>query len=191
MDIWTKQDPPGLEIIEKNLVHKGSILDMFSLKVKVPDGNIQTWDLVEHRMGAACVLPVTKDGKLVMVRQYRPALGRYTWEVPAGSRDARDEDPALCAKRELEEETGYRSDPLEFLLELRTTVAFCNEAISVYLARNAEKTGHRHLDEAEEIDVRLFTLDELLEEIYAGRIQDGKTVSAVLAYASKLFSGKL
>ena len=189
MGIWDKTEDPGLEIIEKTLVHKGSILDMFSLQVKVPDGNVQTWDLVEHRMGAACVLPVTEDGRLVLVRQYRPALGRYTWEVPAGSRDALDEDPLLCAQREMEEETGYQSDPLEFLIELRTTVAFCNEAISVYLAKNAKKTGHRHLDEAEEIDVRLFTLEEALNEIYAGRFQDGKTVSAILAYTCKKLQG--
>ena len=162
-----------------------SIVDVYSDDMLLPNGNHEVWDYVEHRMGAACVLPVLPNGKIVMVKQYRHALERYTIEVPAGSRDSVDEDTLICATRELEEETGYTSDNIEFLLSLKTTVAFCNESIDVYLARDL-KPGKQHLDEAESINVLEMELDELLDMIYAGELQDSKTVSAILAYANKI-----
>ncbi|MBQ9390603.1 MAG: NUDIX hydrolase [Lachnospiraceae bacterium] len=169
---------------KRTLVHKGSIIDVYSDEMLLPNGNHETWDYVEHRMGAACVLPVLPNGKIVMVKQFRHALNRYTIEVPAGSRDSKTEDTLVCATRELEEETGYTSDNIEFLLSLKTTVAFCNESIDVYLARDL-KPGKQHLDEAESINVLEFELDELLDMIYQGKLQDSKTVSAILAYAVK------
>ena len=95
------------------------------------------------------------------------------------------EDTKVCAARELEEETGYRSENLSFLLSLRTTVAFCDEFIDVYLARDLVKS-EQHLDEGEAIDVETHDVDELCEMIYAGKIQDSKTVSAILAYKNLL-----
>ena len=169
---------------KRTLIHRGSIIDVYSDEMLLPNGNHETWDYVEHRLGAACILPVLPDGRLVMVKQYRHALNRYTIEVPAGSRDSVNEDTLICAKRELEEETGYTSDNIEFLLSLKTTVAFCNESIDVYLARDL-KSGVQHLDDAENINVLKMELDELLEMIYQGKLQDSKTVSAILAYAVK------
>lgn len=89
-----------------------------------------------------------------------------------------------CAKRELEEETGYVTDDLEFLISIRTTVAFCNELIDVFVAKNLKKTA-QHLDEDESIDIIPFTVDELCDRIYNGEIQDGKTISAIMAYKNK------
>ena len=152
--------------------------------MELPDGSREVWDFVAHRKGAAAVLPVQSDGRVILVRQYRPALERMTWEVPAGSRDSVEESTLVCAKRELEEETGYTAGKMEFLLSLKTTVAFCNEFIDVYLAEDLTP-GSQHLDAAENIECRAWEMDELLEEIFAGRIQDSKTVSAVLAYRVK------
>ena len=87
----------------------------------------------------------------------------------------------MTAARELEEETGYRSDNIGFLISLKTTVAFCDEFVDVYLARNLVKT-EQHLDDAEDIAVEAWDLDELCDLIYQGRIQDAKTVAAILAY---------
>ena len=145
----------------------------------------EEWDFVSHRKGAAAVVAVREDGKLLMVRQYRNALERMTLEIPAGARDSVTEDTKVCAARELEEETGYRSENLSFLLSLRTTVAFCDEFIDVYLARDLVKST-QHLDEGEAIDVEAHDVDELCEMIYAGKIQDSKTVSAILAYKNLL-----
>jgi ADP-ribose pyrophosphatase len=120
-----------------------------------------------------------------MVRQYRNALERDTIEVPAGARNSIDEDTAVCAARELEEETGYKSERISFLLSLRTTVAFCNDMVDVYLAADLVP-GEQHLDDAEDIRVEAFELDVLLDMIYKGIIQDAKTVAAILAYRCRL-----
>jgi ADP-ribose pyrophosphatase len=153
--------------------------------MNVGNGKIEEWDYVSHRKGAACVLPVLPDGRVLMVRQYRNALERDTIEVPAGARNSIDEDTAVCAARELEEETGYKSEKISFLLSLRTTVAFCNEMVDVYLAEDLVP-GERHLDDAEDIRVEAFELDVLLDMIYKGIIQDAKTVAAILAYRCRL-----
>ena len=151
----------------------------------LPDGKLEEWDFISHRKGAAAVVPVRGDGKILMVRQYRNAIDRMTLEIPAGSRDSVTEDTKVCAARELEEETGYRSDDLTRLLSLKTTVAFCDEFIDVYLARNL-KPGHQHLDEGEFLDVEAHDIDELCRMIYDGKLQDAKTVSALLAYKNLL-----
>ena len=90
----------------------------------------------------------------------------------------------MCASRELEEETGYRSEKLEWLITLRTTVAFCNEKIEIFVARDLIPSK-QHLDEDEYIDVAAYTMEELKEMIFSGEIEDSKTVSAILAYEVK------
>ncbi len=102
-------------------------MDVYDDVMQSPSGNIAHWDYVAHRKGAAAVLPVTEDGKILMVRQYRNALDRETLEIPAGSRDSVEEPTSVCAARELEEETGYKAAHLELLITVSTTVAFCNE----------------------------------------------------------------
>lgn len=176
-----------VELENRELVYKGSILDVYADTVRLPNGNTEHWDFVSHRKGAAAVLPVLEDGRVVLVHQYRHALERMTWEIPAGCRDSLTEDTAICAARELEEETGYRSDTITPLIKLRTTVAFCDEFIDVYLAKNL-LPGQQHLDDAEDIRVKAWEMKDLLEEIYNGGIQDSKTVSAILAYQTKVLS---
>ena len=174
-----------IERVKRELIHKGTILDMYEDTVRLPNGKEEKWDFVSHRMGAACVLAVRPDGKILMVRQYRNALDRFTLEVPAGKRDSLNEDTSICAARELEEETGYRAGKLEKLLALKSTVAFCNEFIDVYLATELEKIGEQHLDEAEDIDIEAYDLKELMDMCYSGTLQDAKTVAAIMAYAAR------
>jgi ADP-ribose pyrophosphatase len=119
-----------------------------------------------------------------MVRQFRNALDRETLEIPAGGLNSADEPTDAAAMRELEEETGYKTDKLELLLSLRTTVAFCNEKIDVYVAKDL-KPSKQHLDEDEYLDVVSYDLDELIRMIYDCKIQDSKTVAALLAYKDK------
>ncbi len=171
--------------IKRELVYKGTILDFYEDTMLLPNGNTEIWDFVSHRMGAACVLPVRPDGKILMVRQYRNALERETLEVPAGKRDSIDEDTKICAERELLEETGYRAGKIEKLLSLKSTVAFCDEMIDVYLATDLHKEGEQKLDESESIDVEAYDLKELMDMCYSGKLQDAKTVAAIMAYAAK------
>lgn len=171
------------ERLDRTLMHHGAIVDFYKDTVRTPAGHIVEWDFIGHK-GAAAVVAVAEDGRLLMVRQYRNALDRYTLEIPAGGLDGADEPTRTAAARELEEETGYRSDDIELLLTLRTTVAFCNEKIDIYLARNLEKT-HQNLDEDEFIHVEAYTVDELTQMIYEGKIEDAKTMAAILAYKDK------
>ncbi|MBO5093740.1 MAG: NUDIX hydrolase [Lachnospiraceae bacterium] len=168
--------------IDRTLVHKGTIIDYYVDTMQLPNGNEAKWDFIQHN-GAAAVVPVTEDGKILMVSQYRNALERYTLEIPAGGLNA-GESTAAAAARELEEETGYASKDLEILLSIRTTVAFCNEKIDIYVAKNLVKT-HQHLDEDEYLNVGAYTLGELEEMIFERKIEDSKTISALLAYKVK------
>lgn len=174
-----------LKRLKRELVREGVIVNMYADTIEMPDGRTATWDYIEHPKGAAAVLAVLPDGKLVMVRQYRNALDRVTLEIPAGARDSVTEDTAVCARRELLEETGYSCGKLTKLLSLKSTVAFCNELIDVYLATELTP-GTQCLDEDEFIDIVCVELEELCEKVYAGEIQDAKTVAAILAYANKV-----
>lgn len=165
---------------KRELVYQGSIISVYRDYVRVPNGHLAKWDFIGHK-GAAAALPVTSEGKILLVKQWRNALDRFTYEIPAGGKNAFDEPMIECAARELEEETGYKSENLEFLLSLRTTVAFCNERIDVFLARNLVQTS-QNMDEDENIEVVEFELNELMEMIKKGELQDSKTVSAILAY---------
>ena len=169
--------------INRELKFKGKILDFYQDTIEVDGDHTVVWDFIGHK-GAAAVVPVTADGKILMVRQYRNALDRYTLEIPAGALDEVGEPGIECASRELEEETGYRSENLEWLITLRTTVAFCNEQIEVYVAHDLIPSK-QHLDEDEFIELGAYTIEELKEKIFSGEIEDAKTVSSLMAYAVK------
>ena len=169
--------------LNRELKFKGKIIDFYQDTIEVNGDHTVVWDFIKHK-GAAAVVPVTEDGKILMVRQYRNALDRYTLEIPAGALDAEDEPGITCAPRERGEETGYRSENLEWLITLRTTVAFCNERIEVYVAKDLIPSK-QHLDEDEFIDLKAYSLDELKEKIFAGEIEDAKTVASLMAYAVK------
>lgn len=171
--------------LNRELMYKGAILDVYKDTMEFPNGTKEEWDFISHRMGAAAILPVLPDGRIVMVRQYRNALERETLEIPAGCRDSKTEDTELCAAREMEEETGYKSEHIKHLLSLRTTCAFCDEFVDVYVANDLQK-GERHLDDAESIDVEIYPLEELCQMIYEGKIQDSKTIAAIMAYSNQI-----
>lgn len=169
--------------LERNLIAKGAIIDYYQDTMQIPNGNVAKWDLIDHK-GAAAVVAVRDDGKLLMVRQYRNALERETLEIPAGGLNGREEPTIEAAARELQEETGYSSNDLELLNSIYTTVAFCNEKIDIYLARNLTR-GSQHLDEDEYIDVEAWSLDDLMQMIFESKIQDAKTICGILTYAAK------
>lgn len=172
--------------LDRKLVYQGTIINMYEDTIQVPNGHIVHWDFIGHH-GAAGVLPILENGKILLVKQWRNALDRFTYEIPAGGLEYDGEAMRECAIRELEEETGYQAGTVEFLVSVRTTVAFCNEQIDIFLARNLVKT-QQHLDEDEDIEIHAFGLEELLEKIQTGEIQDSKTISAILSY--KVFCQK-
>ena len=169
--------------VKRERVYQGTIVDVYKDYMEFSNGNHEVWDYIHHK-GAAAVIPVMDDGRLLMVRQYRNALDRFTLELPAGGLDQADEPGRDCSARELEEETGYRTEKLEYLMSLNTTVAFCDEAIDIFVARNLIPS-HQHLDEDEYTEVEAWELKDLMQLIYDGKMTDAKTVAAISTYAIK------
>lgn len=167
----------------RELKYVGSVLEVYKDYMKFSNGNTEEWDFIKHN-GAAAVLPVQDDGRIVMVTQYRNTLERETLEIPAGKRDFPGEDTEICARRELREETGYRCGQLEHLISLVPSIALCDERIEIYVATGLTP-GVQEPDPDEFINVRSFTLAELKQKIFSFELQDSKTIAALLAYESK------
>ena len=168
--------------IKRDLAYQRLMMKIYKDYVEV-NGKNTVWDLVHHNGGAA-VVPVTKEGKILMVRQYRNAIDRFTLEIPAGAFDSAGESGADCVTRELEEESGYKAGKVDWLITTRSMVAFCNEKVEIFVATDLIPS-EQHLDEEESIELEEYTLEELKAKIFAGEIQDSKTVAALLAYAVK------
>lgn len=165
--------------LKRTLIHQGKITTTYKDRMLLPNGKEADWDFIGHN-GAAAMVAETEDEKIVMVRQYRNALERYTWEIPAGGVNP-NEDWKEAAIREMEEETGYQLKDVVHLIDIYTTVAFCNEKIGIYCGR-VEKKSIQNLDEDEFVEVKCFELDELMKMIQSGHIQDSKTISGIMAY---------
>lgn len=161
-------------------IYKGVRVHLVTEDIELPDGRVAKWELVKH-IGAAAVIPIDKDGQILMVKQYRNASDSVTLEIPAGTLDKPDEDPIQCAFRELEEETGYKTEDMMFLYKFYSSIGICDEIISIYVATNLVESK-QNLDEDEFVEVFRYDLDELIEMCFDGRIVDNKTISALLAY---------
>jgi ADP-ribose pyrophosphatase len=134
-------------------------------------------EIVEHP-GAAVLVPFLTDDELVLVRQHRPAVGRTLLELPAGTLEP-DEDPALCAARELEEETGYRAGKIEPLGFVYPSPGVLGEVMHFFRARDL-RPGERRPDPGEKIEVVRMSVGQALAGIRNGKITDGKTVVGLM-----------
>ena len=140
------------------------------------DGLQATREVVEHR-GASVIIPLLEDHRVLLVRQYRYAIGRELLEIPAGTCND-GEPPEICAERELQEETGYACDDLEKVLECYVAPGYSTEKIHFYLARKLRKTELAPEDD-ERITVEPVTITEALSKIRNGEISDAKTICAL------------
>ena len=180
-----------LERLERRLVCPGRALDFMRDTVRLPDDTVEEWDFVHHKKGGgACVVPVLGDGRILMVRQVRPALGMEMLELPAGARDAEDPDASVTALRELREETGYSAGRLQPLCTLHTAVAFFDEVTEVFLAEELHREGDQHTDAAEDIRMEAWELGDLHRLIREGKLTDAKTVAGLLAYMAYQTDGE-
>ena len=170
---------PALEerIVGSDFTWKGRIFSVEQLTVELSDGSHSGRDLVWHHGGAGVV--AVRDGRVCLVRQYRVALGRMTLEIPAGKVDP-DEPRDVCAARELTEETGLLAERVELLVESYGAPGFTNEHTSVYFAHGLSQ-GEASPDEGEFLNVLWLPVDDVLEAIRAGLIDDAKTVMGLLA----------
>ena len=160
---------------------QGALINVEHWLVLLPSGQKALREVVKHR-GAAAVVPLDDAGNVTMVRQHRVAVGRFTWEIPAGKLDHVGEDMLDCARRELEEETGLRAENYRLLTVLDTTPGFCNEQIGIYLATGLSQ-HQMHTDADEFLRVRTFPLAEAIRMIMAGEIHDSKTIAGLMMAA--------
>jgi 8-oxo-dGTP pyrophosphatase MutT (NUDIX family) len=148
-------------------------------RVPRSDGREELREMVVHP-GSVVVLPFLDDGRLVLIRNRRFAVGKTLLELCAGTREG-DEDPALCAARELEEETGYRAQTVTPLMSFYPTPGVSNERMSVFVARGLTKT-QQQLDPSEQIEVEPLQLEDVLARIARNEIEDAKTIASVLFF---------
>lgn len=144
----------------------------------------EAWREVVHHPGAAAIVPVLDDGRIVMERQYRYAIQTPLLEIPAGKLDG-SEDPLVCAKRELQEETGYTAKHWDSLGTIATSAGFSNEKIHIYLAKGLT-AGQTHFDDDEYVELSYMKVPDLLEALRKEEVKDAKTLAALLLALPKL-----
>lgn len=170
-----------MEYFEKSIdtkrIYEGRVISVRVDKVELPDGRISDREIVEHHGGVG-VIPVTEDGEVFMVSQYRIAAGSMMLEIPAGKLE-KGEDPLECGKRELIEETGYAGSEFIPLGEYYATPGYCQEKLTIYLARGLEWQG-QNLDDGEFLNVKKYRLDDLYKMVMNNEIYDCKTAIAIL-----------
>lgn len=164
---------------------KGNFLEARRDTVTLPDGRSATREYVTHP-GAVVIVPLLEDGRVVIERQYRYPVGRVMIEFPAGKLDE-GEDPLLCGRRELLEETGYTAREWAKAGEMHLAIAYSTEVLHIYFARGLS-AGARQLDEGEFLDVSAATPAQLLDWSRNGELTDAKSLSCLL-WLQNMLSG--
>ena len=176
-------------LIEKRLdsteTYSGHFLHVQRDNVLLPDGKQAVREFIKHP-GAVVILPVFNDGTVLLERQFRYPLGRVFVEFPAGKIDA-GEDPLVCAKRELQEETGYTAQDWTFVCTIHNAIAYSDEHLEIYLAKGLV-AGQNALDDGEFLEVFTAPLSDLMKMIRDGSVTDVKTIIGAF-WLDKLAAG--
>jgi len=175
------------KLITEELHYEGYAFKVFNTRWEAPGGEVFERDLVRH-IGAVAVVPVTEDGEhLLLVSQFRTALGRRLLELPAGLRDVDGEAEVDTARRELEEEAGHVAGNIEHLVTLATAVGFTDESISIFLATDLRATEvHADGIEEESMTVERVSFADVDDLIASGELVDAKTVAGILLARRRL-----
>ena len=173
-----------LRLIKRDTLYRGRVFTIVVDELEYPSGG-RTIREVAQPAGGAAVLAVFPDETIILVRQHRYPVDRFIWELPAGKLNQHDailEDPLGCAKRELEEETGYTASRWTAITSMYTTPGFCTEVLHLYLAQDLSKhPDGRRLEEGEEtMTLHILPLSEVKTMIDRGEIVDGKTICGIL-----------
>lgn len=171
------------KIVKSEKLLEAKIIDVVRDTVTLPNGKTAEREVV-YRGKAAAIVPIDDDGNIIFVKQYRHPYREYVLEIPAGVLEDDETDPMNCAKRELEEETAYKTDDITFLMEIYPSAGYCKENLYLYLAENL-KQGKQNLDEDEFVTVEKYDIDTAIKMIFTGEIKDAKTIAGLLTY--KLF----
>lgn len=178
--------PHEFTVVSQEKLYEGAILAMRRDNVRMPGGRIAAREKVEH-LGAVAIAALDEADRLVMIYQYRPAIGRRIWEMPAGLLDDPSEDPVAAARRELLEEVGVEADEWSTLVDIVGCPGFADESVRVFLARGLRDVGRPESDaDDEEVDlvVRRIPLDDLVAGAMSGDLVNGPCVAGVFAAAA-------
>lgn len=169
-----------LKLLNRKVVYKGRVFNTIVDDVEYESGNRSIREVAEHP-GGAVVFAVFPNEDIILINQHRYPLDKFIWELPAGKLDS-GEDPLHCARRELEEETGFMARRWEKLTSIYTTPGFCSEILHIYLATDLyEAPGGRKLEEGEEtMTVKILPLSETIQMIERQEIRDSKTICGIL-----------
>jgi len=173
--------------VDRKQIYNGNIINVERLTVTLPNGKEATRDLVLHP-GASVVIPIGNDGCIYMVRQYRKAIEKVSLELPAGKLDP-GEDPEVCARRELKEETGLSAGIFKHLISIHTTPGFSNEVLHLYAAAELQE-GDAHTDEDEFLTTEKVKIGDLINLILNHEITDAKTIIGIFL-AEKILNGEI
>lgn len=163
--------------ISSDRIYTGKTISLKVETVEVPNRGYQKREIVEHN-GAVGIVAITPNNKVVLVKQYRKAIEKELWEIPAGKIE-RGENPKECAIRELKEETGYSAENMKLIHKFYTSAGFSNQKIYIFLAENLTP-GERDFDEDEFLEVHEIDKDEVYNMIYKNEIEDAKTSIGML-----------
>jgi len=179
----------SFRVSARQRVLAGPVIAVEDLVVTAPDGSAHDRQVVVHP-GAVSVVPLTEEGQVVMVRQYRAALDAELLEIPAGKRDLDGEPPEVTASRELAEEVGLAADEIIRLAEFHNSPGFSNEHSIVYLARGLRPvpTERQGVEEVH-LDVVTVPFDEVVTLISSGEIRDAKSIIGLLMARAHLHGG--
>lgn len=165
------------KMIKRDTMYEGLIFTITHDTVLLENENMAIRDVLWHH-GGVCVIPVTENNEIYLVKQYRYPFATTTIEVPAGKME-KGEIPEICGKRELLEETGFTCDEFIYLGEMIPTPAYNSEITHMYLAKGLT-FSHQSLDEDEFLDVEKMPLSDAIDLVMSGKIRDGKTQIAIL-----------
>lgn len=173
----------GVKLIARKVLHRGKIFSAIVDEVEYPSGRTTVREIAEHP-GGAVALAMFDDETILLVRQHRYPLDDFLWELPAGKLDPM-EDPLVCARRELQEETGYVAKSWTPLLTICTSPGFCSEILHLFLATGLElHAGGTQREEGEQsMTMKSLPFTEALAMISRGEIRDAKTICGILAYS--------
>lgn len=175
------------KILSEKRIYEGKVVNFKVMKAELEDGSIAEREIVEHN-GGVCIISVDENNDVLMVKQFRVPFERVLLEAPAGKLE-KGEDVLEAAKREFNEETGYKAEKFTYMGEFYPSVGFLTEKIHIYIAENLTKDS-QHLDDDEFLNVEKYNVDKLYEMVLKNEIKDSKTVIAIMLLKNYLSEKK-